>query len=351
MAFPRPPFPALERLFTELAHSGLSSACQGCGSWVRVAVEKPFGADTATAQALDTLLGSLFPEDAIFRIDHYLGKRTLQNILTFRFANTIFASLWHHDYIAGIHCRFFEALGLEGRGEFFDGVGALRDMGQNHLLQMLAAVTMDEPMSQRANDIRAARTSILSSLSEPSEITRAQFSGYDKEEGVAKGSKTETYFRLTTHLTSDRWRDVPIVIEGGKAMEKSEVSIQVLFRDRETAFCAGGVCVPNVLTFRLQPDPRISVSFVVRGESLKQSLVSRELSFAFGSDEEDEKTAHRHEAYEHVLHAALIGDQTNVMSSEEVVASWAFITPILEKFVTLPLQSYEQGTTPSHITS
>ena len=202
-----------------LVASGLTKPCSSKEGWTRVIVEKPFGKNSKTAENLDTMFGKLFKEEQIYRIDHYLAKEMLQNILVFRFSNNLLENTWNKESIEKIEIKVWEKIGVEERGSFYDGIGALRDVGQNHLLQMLALVTMEHPIEFSPDVIRSRRAEILNTLSVPTKeeasrfSIRAQYNGYKLIAGVEKDSQTETYFRIKTYLSSPRWEGVPITME------------------------------------------------------------------------------------------------------------------------------------------
>ncbi|MEX2055034.1 MAG: glucose-6-phosphate dehydrogenase, partial [Candidatus Andersenbacteria bacterium] len=225
-------------IFTNLAHSGLTIPCGGDDGWTRILVEKPFGRDLDTAQELDRTLGLLFKEEQIFRIDHYLAKETLQNILAFRFSNSLFEPLWNSTYIDKVEIKVWEELGVGTRGAFYEDVGALRDVGQNHMLQMLALIAMEDPGVVTAAAIRRARAKVLTALvplgahEVAHDTVRAQYQGYREEQNVATLSNTETFFRIKAHITNERWEGVPFYLESGKKMEENLVTISIFFKER-----------------------------------------------------------------------------------------------------------------------
>jgi len=334
-----------EMILTNLATSGLTIPCGGMRGWTRVLVEKPFGRDIATAQKLDELLGDLFKETQIFRIDHYLAKEALQNILAFRFSNSIFEPLWNKKHIESVRVSLFEKGVVESRGDFYDTVGALRDVGQNHMLQMLALIAMDEPRELSARSIRKARAKALSLLSSipnsalSKRVVRAQYKGFRHEAGVGKDSETETYFYAEAHLSGTRWAGVPFYLESGKGMNQSRASISVRFKrgrilhDHDEA---------NVLTFNIQPRESIEIKFFAKEPGFSMATEPRVLSFEYGGE-----TAKIPDAYERVLYDAIRGDQTLMASTDEISASWKFITPILKQWSALPLKEYDRGADPA----
>lgn len=341
-----------EPIFKELADSGLTIPCSDELGWTRVLVEKPFGNDNDTAAQLDCTLGLLFNESQIFRIDHYLAKEALQDILMFRFSNLIFEPLWNKQYVDRVEIKLFESHGIEARGAFYDGLGALRDVGQNHLLQMLALVAMENPGGLDATAIREARAKVLEALrpirtgGDAAERTvRGQYLGYLDEPGVAAASQTETYFRIQAFVDNQRWRDVPFYIESGKMLERSLAEIVITFKD--TGVC---LCRPedehhhaNILTFRIQPDEGISVLFWAKQRGFTSQLEPKKLAFSYR--EEGSSSIRIPDAYERVLYDGIAGDQILFTSTDEVMAAWKFITPIIEHWQDTPLRQYEKGST------
>lgn len=338
--------PALyDPIFQNLAGSGLSVACSDVTGWIRVLVEKPFGNNLETSQKLDRKLGLLFNEEQIFRIDHYLAKETLQNILAFRFSNVLFEPIWNRDYINKVEIKLLEESGIAGRGAFYDGVGALRDVGQNHILQMLAFVAMEDPKELNAEVIRKNRAQLLAKLRpiDSANITRlvsrGQYNGYKNEKNVDLKSDTETYFKICAYIDNARWQGVPFVLESGKKMKKNLADISVYFKETESCLCPPEAEKhhQNILTFHIQPKEGISVLFWSKKPGFKMELESRELSFNYG-DSMGAKIVP--DAYERILYDCIEGDQTLFASTEEVEAAWRFITPILENWKKLPLTIY-----------
>lgn len=338
-----------ETICRQLADSGLTIPCGSDEGWTRVIVEKPFGKDLLTAQALDEMLGRLFKEAQIYRIDHYLGKDTVQNILAFRFSNTLFEPAWDARSIAGIHIRMMEKNGVEGRAGFYDGVGALRDVGQNHLLQLLALFTMDNPGSFDAGSIRAKRTEVLEALEAMDEqdvarhTQRGYYKGYKKLPGVEKNSQTETYFRLQTEITSPRWRGVPITLESGKAWTESKVEVVVTFRHHTPCLCPPGQHYTNILKYSIQPKEGVSTSFWVKKPGTDMVIEEKDFSFDYRRAFKGKEFV---DAYAKLLLDAFSGDQTLFVSTAEILASWRFIDPILEAWRKndAPLLPYAVGT-------
>ncbi|MBI3955703.1 glucose-6-phosphate dehydrogenase [Candidatus Gottesmanbacteria bacterium] len=343
------PPPMYEPILKNLAASGLTIPCSPEEGWTRVLIEKPFGKDLKTSEMLDMHLASLFKEEQIYRIDHYLGKDMLQNILQFRFSNHLFEDSWNSLSIEKVEIRLLEKLGAEGRGAFYDGVGALRDVGQNHLLQMLALVAMDHPESFAASAIRAKRASALALLQPlaPEEVKkqslRAQYDGYRGVEGVAADSDTETYFKIRASLSGQRWQGVPFILESGKRMGVAQKEIVVTFRHPTPCLCPPGTHYQNTITFRLEPHEEIVVTLFAKKPGLQNSIEERTIRFNY---REHEAQVQYVAAYEKLLFDAIAGDQTLFASSQEVSAMWKFTDPIIEAWRTnvVPLTSYPPDT-------
>jgi len=348
--------PALyEGILKNVADSSLNVPCADGTGWTRILIEKPFGNDTDTARSLDKLLGKLFDEEQIFRIDHYLAKESLQNILAFRFANSMFEPLWNRQYIDKVHIKLFDNSSVEHRGQFYDGIGALRFVGQNHVLGMLAIVAMDEPKSFDVDAIRSERASVLKKLvaisprSLSKYVTKGQYEGYTKESGVSGNSATETYFRLEAHIGSSRWKGVPFYLESGKAFADARTEIDIYFKSpvckpsNAKAFHGDEPkCIEkqNVLTFRIQPDEGIKVRFFVKIPGVSMATEPRILKFKYADTLDHPDTLGD---YERLIHDAFVGDQSLFASTEEIMASWRFVTPILDNWKNLPLKKYKKG--------
>lgn len=337
-----------ETISTHLHSSGLTAPCGEEEGWTRVIVEKPFGKDFESAKRLDELLGRLFKEVQIYRIDHYLAKEMLQNILSFRFANNLFEKNWDATLIERIELRLLESIGVEDRGAFYDGVGALRDVGQNHLLQMLALITMERPSGFSAETIRRRRAEILKTLSLPasesmSALTyRAQYKGYRAAKGVATDSVTETYFKVRGALNAPRFRGIPIVFEGGKKLGNAKKEVVVTFRHTTPCLCPSGRHLKNRLIFHIGPREGITIQFWAKKPGLKMELEERTFDFLF---RDKRRNLQYVEEYEKLLRDCIAGDQTLFVATEEVQAMWKFIDPVIcawRKNV-VPLRFYSAG--------
>jgi glucose-6-phosphate 1-dehydrogenase len=329
-----------EVILNSLSRSGLTEPCADETGWTRILIEKPFGNDIQTAKKLDSLLAELFEEKQIFRIDHYLAKEALQNIIAFRFSNSIFEPLWNNEHIDKVHIKLFEQVGIEGRGSFFDPLGSLRDVGQNHILMMLSLIAMNRPRSLDAEDVRHQRALALKDLKpiRPKDmkgfVVKGQYDGYTHEKGVAVTSKTETYFRIESYVNSARWKGVPFFLESGKALAETKTEIDVYFKDDpETGN-------QNILTFRIQPDESIRIKFFVKTPGYEFRTESKTLKFKY-SDVSSFLVMPND--YERLIHDAFNGDQTLFSSTEEIMASWKYITPIVENLSSIPLSRYDKG--------
>jgi glucose-6-phosphate 1-dehydrogenase len=333
-------------LFENIANSGLSIPCAGEGGWTRIAVEKPFGRDLETAQALDKKLSLLFSEEQIFRIDHYLAKETLENILAIRFGNAIFDPAWNNKHIDKVHITLLEKGGIGARGTFYEDVGALRDVGQNHILQMLAFIAMDDPKEWKSLAIRERREEVLAhlQLQKDAEIIRAQYDGYRSEDGVGKESQVETYFRITALLDLPKWREVPFVLESGKGVGENEVSITVYFKPKQSCVCSNptDVAMPyNKIIFQIQPETKMILRLYAKKTGFGMDIEPQNFTLSFAKPTERLK-----DAYERLLFAVLKGDQTTFLSSKEVRHAWQFITPIMKSWTDSELIFYKKGTRP-----
>jgi glucose-6-phosphate 1-dehydrogenase len=331
---------------SRIADSGLTKHCDMKHGWSRVLIEKPFGTDYKAAEQLDKKLCRLFKDEQVFRIDHYLAKEATQNILAFRFSNYIFEPLWSKEHIERIETRLWEKGGIGRRGGFYDSVGALMDVGQNHILAMLALVTMENPKEMNPARIREERSKLLGSLKPLTrseimkKVIRGQYQGYLAAKGVSRGSQTETYFRIEAGLKSKRWQGVPIIMESGKGMKEAKTEIKVLFKTMPSCFCPDGHTGhkhQNSITFSIQPENKLNIRFWAKQPGLKTDIEPRDLSFDFstGKDEID--------AYEKVLHDAISGEQTLFTNSLEVQANWRFVSSILNNWQDLPLLKYKKG--------
>ena len=305
-------------------------------AFVRVAIEKPFGKDLESSKKLDLKLASIFEEKQIFRVDHYLGKETVQNMLVFRFANGLFEPIWNNENIDHVQITFFEKKGIGNRGKFFDGVGELRDIGQNHLMQLISSVIMESPKSFHKEDVRDARSSAIKSIKciQPEQVANlvvaGQYQGYKDEKNVDLNSKTETFVAMKFYVESARFENVPFYVRTGKAMEKDEITISLVFKQVCHILFKEVGCPesPNILTFRIQPDEGIIFRTIAKKPGVKLELAPVDMHFSY---KEQFKTKGS-DAYEKIVLDIIHGDQMLFNRSDELNSSWEFITRILEGF-------------------
>jgi glucose-6-phosphate 1-dehydrogenase len=313
-------------------------ARSGCAADARVIVEKPFGRDLATAQALDRTLHEVFPESAIFRIDHYLGKEAVQNLLYFRFANTFLEPIWNRHYVKDVQITMAEQFGVQGRGAFYEEVGAIRDVVQNHLLQVTALLAMDAPTGHEPAVMQAEKLRLFRAMRplDPKEVVRGQFKGYRDEPGVAKNSQIETFAALCLHIDTWRWAGVPFYIRTGKCLPISATEVTVtLKRPPLSIFDPSEVMPRNYFRLRLSPEVVISEGALVKrnGEQMHGDPV--ELIARHNS--ESEKSP-----YERLLGDAIRGDTSLFTQDASVEAAWRVVDPVLTAGT--PVLEYEPGT-------
>lgn len=333
-----------EVIFDHLHTSQALALCDEVDSWARLLVEKPFGRDLKTAQALEEKLCALFADDQIYRIDHYLAKDAIENIIALRFVNTVLADSWNGQEIESIHIKLLEKKDVSNRGSFYDAIGTLRDVGQNHMLQIFALLTMPSADIHDSEAIRSARATALRTLVAklPQEIMRGQYQGYNETAGVLAGSDTETYFKLSFTLETAMWQGTNFILEAGKALDQHINEAVITFRPRNLCNCSSEPLPHehrNVLRMQFAPEQRMSLSMWTKAPGFAFALTERTLALV---DTEGEECASP-EAYERVLFDCIAGDQTRFVSGEEVELAWHFITPILDRFKELPLCEYLPG--------
>ncbi|HEX2170946.1 MAG TPA: glucose-6-phosphate dehydrogenase [Dehalococcoidia bacterium] len=316
-------------------------------------IEKPFGHDLSSARVLDGLLHQVFEEPQIFRIDHYLGKETVQNLLVFRFGNALFERVWNRDAIDYVQMTVAESIGIEGRGDFYDPVGALRDIIQNHVLQTLALLTMEPPATLKDEAIRDEKNKLFIALRpvDPAQVVRGQYSNgwiegqavpaYRDEPGVAPRSTTETYVAMRLAIENWRWAGVPIYVRTGKRLPIRATEVQVVFRDAPIRLFAGAEIAgfrSNYLTLQIQPDEGITFAFLAKSPGPALSLEPVRMRFGY----EDAFMVEPAEAYERLIQDALDGDRTLFVRGDAVERAWAVVEPALAK--PTPICFYRAGT-------
>ncbi len=340
-------------IFKNLERVKLNIPCGGELGWSRVLIEKPFGLDLASARELQKLLRSYFKEEQIYRIDHYLFKEIIQGIENFRFSNNLFENIWDNTSIERIDLVLRETIGAEDRGSFYDSVGALRDVGQNHLLSILTSLTMDYPLNTQEAGIPDSRADALATLAPWTENTlrqktyRAQYNGYSTIEGVGSNSDAETFFALQTELLHPKWKGVPITIHAGKRLAETRKEIMVTLK--HPAVCHLCAIDPNhnlnTIIFRFAPNDEVIINFWTKKPGFEKVLEERSFSFFLY----EKKTKMQYvEEYAKVLYSAINGEQSLFVSFREVEAEWKFTEPIVEywKRSNVPLGKYEVDTDP-----
>ena len=310
----------------------------GCAQNARVILEKPFGRDLASAKALDATLHQAFPEESIFRIDHYLGKEAVQNLLYFRFANTFLEPIWNRNYVKDIQITMAESFGVQGRGAFYEEVGAIRDVVQNHLLQVIALLAMDCPVSNRPEALQAEKLRLFRAMRplDPKDVVRGQFRGYRAEEGVAKDSQVETFAALRLHIDTWRWADVPFYIRAGKSLPLSATEVVVNLKAPPLAIFDDRTKMPaNYFRFRLSPEVVICTGALVKKNG--EDMLGEPVELVARHSSQSEKSP-----YERLLGDAIRGDAQLFTRDDSVEAAWRVVDPVLAN--PQPVQQYEPGT-------
>ena len=305
----------------------------------RVIVEKPFGRDLASAQGLNEVLSSEFPDEAIFRIDHFLGKEEIMNLLYFRFANSFLEPIWNRNYIASVQITLAEDFGVQGRGAFYETVGCLRDVIENHLFQVLALLAMEPPAYQGYEAVQSQKLNVFKAMRKPGrdDVVRGQYDGYRDEEGVAKDSDVETYCALRLYIDSWRWAGVPWYLRSGKHLSTTTSEVLVELKRPPQQLFDDSVCGEdrsNYLRFRFSPHPEIALAVRVKQVGEEFIGLQRELSLLNGDPDEEQP-------YERLLGDALAGDGALFTREDTVEAAWAVVDPLLGDHQ--PLHSYPPG--------
>lgn len=341
----------------QLRRSGLAE--QAPGQWRRVVIEKPFGHDLASARELNDVVESVFPADSVFRIDHYLGKETVQNILALRFANQLYEPIWNANYVDHVQITMAEDIGVGGRAGYYDGIGAARDVIQNHLLQLLALTAMEEPVSFDAADLRAEKEKVLSAVHLPKDLgtatARGQYAGgwqggekvpgFLDEDGMNPQSVTETYAALKLEINTRRWAGVPFYLRAGKRLGRRVTEIAVVFkRAPQYLFAESQTSAlgQNALVIRVQPDEGVTIRFGSKVPGAGMQVRDVTMDFGYGHA----FTEASPEAYERLILDVLLGDPPLFPRHEEVELSWKILDPVERYWETLggPLEQYKPGT-------
>jgi glucose-6-phosphate 1-dehydrogenase len=350
-------------IIQQMGGGDLVGAHEDTHAWTRVIVEKPFGRDLESARALNRQIHSVFREGQVYRIDHYLGKETVQNILVFRFANGIFEPIWNRRYVDHVQITVAESVGVEQRGGYYEEAGALRDMVQNHLMQLLSLVAMEPPIAFDGRSVRDEKVKVLQAIrrvrgADVERCTaRGQYGtgwvsgeevpGYREEPGVSVDSQTETFVALKLYVDNWRWADVPFYLRSGKRLPKRSTEVAIHFKRaphllfREITDVS--TLEPNILTMRIQPNEGISLKFHAKVPGSPVRLRPVNMDFLYGSSFQIEPPS----AYETLLLDALQGDSTLFTRSDEVEAAWTITSDILEGWGQMPagaIPDYEAGT-------
>ena len=348
---------AFEKVGSQLRRHGLTERSEH--NWNRVVIEKPFGHDLASAQALDGVISQLFEPHEVFRIDHYLGKETVQNMLALRFANQLFEPIWNNHYVSHVQITMAEDIGIGSRAGYFDGIGSARDVIQNHLLQLLALAAMEEPTSFEASQLRTEKKKVLAAARVPERYdlhtARGQYAsglqggesgiGYLEETGVDPASNTETYAAIRVDVENRRWAGVPFYLRAAKRMPRRVTEVALSFRKPpHLPFTATDTAElgTNALVMRIQPDEGVTLRFGAKVPGTQMDIREVSMDFAYGGS----FTESSPEAYERLILDVLLGDPPLFPQQEEVELSWKILDPVLDYWAGLPErpEQYQSGT-------
>ncbi len=327
---------------TIVNHLGEAGLNQSSG-WVRIVIEKPFGHDLASARELNEQIHQVFAEQQVYRIDHYLGKETVQNLLSFRFGNAVFEPLWNRNYVDNVQISVAEDIGVEHRAGYYEHAGVLRDMFQNHLMQLLTLTALEPPAALNAKALRDEKVKVLQAVRADIWSVRGQYVGYRAEPEVAPDSQTATFGALRLYLDNWRWQGVPFYIRTGKRLARKFTEISVHFQrvpHQLFTMPVGEELEPNVLVFRLQPEEGISLNVQAKAAGWGMRAHTVELNYSFNAE------ASLPDAYERLLLDALQGDATLFTRADEIELSWGIIDPLVELWQgphAPPLLPYEAG--------
>nr|CAB3487439.1 unnamed protein product [Digitaria exilis] len=315
--------------------------------WTRVIVEKPFGKDLDSAEELSAQLGELFEEHQLYRIDHYLGKELVQNLLVLRFANRLFLPLWNRDNIDNIQIVFREDFGTEGRGGYFDQYGIIRDIIQNHLLQVFCLVAMEKPVSLKPEHIRDEKVKVLQSVNpiKPEEVVLGQYDGYKDDPTVPDDSNTPTFASVVLRVHNERWEGVPFILKAGKALNSRKAEVRVQFKDVPGDIYKCKKQGRNEFVIRLQPSEAMYMKLTVKKPGLEMATEQSELDLSYGMRYQNVKIP---EAYERLILDTIRGDQQHFVRRDELKAAWQIFTPLLHdiddgKLKAVPYQPGSRG--------
>jgi len=333
----------------------LKETCMSASGWNRVIVEKPFGKDSESSAKLSNHLSSLFKEEEIYRIDHYLGKEMVQNLITLRFGNILFSPTWNRDHVASVVITFKEPFGTMGRGGYFDEFGIIRDIMQNHLLQVLCLTAMEKPVSTNPDDIRDEKVKVLKAIKEikledvvlgqyvgnPDGPTEDSQKGYLDDPTVPKGSVTPTYAAAVLRINNERWEGVPFILRSGKALNERKAEVRIQYRDVPGDIFSGST-VRNELVLRVQPGEAIYAKVMTKTPGMSFNLEETELDLTYNNRYKDARLP---DAYERLILDVFVGSQMHFVRSDELAEAWRIFTPLLHQIESerIPPTSYVYG--------